>query len=66
MRYAISNVNKVVVPVNVNTKNSIYPVLEYKGFKKFATRAKAREYKRTRRYAQQYAIIDTVRQVVVR
>ena len=66
MRYAISNVAKVIVPNDVNTKNSIYPVIAYRGFKKFATREKAREYKRTRRYSQQYAIIDTVRQVVVR
>jgi hypothetical protein len=66
MRYAISNVKNVLVPNDANTTASTYPVLEYKGFKKLPTRALAREYKRTRRYAQRYVIVDTQRQMIVR
>jgi hypothetical protein len=66
MRYAISNVKNVLIPGEANTTASIYPVLKYKAFKLFPQRAKAREYKRTRRYSQQYVIVDTQRKMVVR
>lgn len=66
MRYAISNVKNVQIPFVVDTKQSAYPVIKYKGFKNFATRELAREYKRTRMYPQKYMIVDTARQMIVR
>jgi hypothetical protein len=66
MRYQISNAEKVLIPENANTTASAYPVISFRGFKLFATRAKAREYKRTRRYAQNYVIVDTQRNMIVR
>lgn len=65
-RFAISNINNITITRDANTTNSRYPVLDFVPFRKFATRAQARTYKRTRRDPQQYAIIDTVTKNVVR
>ena len=65
-RYAISNIDNVLVSVDANTTASRYPVVQFKAFRKFATREQARSYKRSRKNPQQYAIIDTSTGNVVR
>lgn len=65
-RYVISNKKHVDVPVDVDTKPSRYPVLAYKAFRKAHSRAKAREVKRSFKNPQQYSIIDTRTQEIVR
>lgn len=45
--FAISLRKNVLVSETANTKNGNYDVVSYKGFRKFPTRAAAREFKRT-------------------
>lgn len=65
-RFAISNINNVLIPTEASTTPSRYPVNSFTAFRKFATRAEARAYKRTRKNPQQYAIIDTATNNIVR
>lgn len=65
-RYAISKKSNVRVPSTVNTKNSIYPVLSFTGFRKFKTRDVAREYKRCLSTPSNYVIVDTQNMMAVR
>lgn len=46
MNYAISQTKNVRIPVDANTTNGNYPVLAFKAFRKFKTRAAARDFKR--------------------
>lgn len=66
MKYVISRKSNVLIPYEVDTKNSIYPVMEYKPFRKFKTRAAARSYKRSLAKPVNYVIVDTVANAVVR
>lgn len=65
-KYVIANKNSVIVPLDVNTKSSIYPVLSYKTFRRAATRDAARAIKQGFTRPQNYSIIDTVNNVIVR
>lgn len=63
-RWAISKTKNIIVPVDVNTKNSTYSVIAYKPYRKFTTRSEAREFKSTLPYRTN--IVDTFNNVVVR
>lgn len=65
-RYAISKIENVLIANDADTKASRYPVVEYVAFRRAATRDKARNYKRSRKNPQAYAIIDTATNNVVR
>lgn len=65
-KYAISKAHDVLVPANANTKNSIYPALQYKVLRRFDTRQLARQFKQSKKYPTNYAIINTATSQVVR
>lgn len=65
-RYVIANKNTVIVPEDVNTTPSRYPVLEYKRFRVAHSREKARAVKKSFKNPRQYAIIDTHNMEIVR
>ena len=66
MKFAISRKDNVLIPADASTTAGRYPVLGFKAFRKFATRDAARVYKQGLRNPQNYSIVDTVNQMVVR
>lgn len=66
MNYAIANKNTILINENANTTASRYGAVEFTAFRKFATRAAARNYKRTRKNPQQYSIIQLATSTIVR
>lgn len=65
-KWTISKMINVVTTALADTKHSRYPAVEYKGFRKFATRAAARAYKQSLKNPRQYAIINIPAGMVVR
>lgn len=65
MKYVISLTRNVRVPLDVNTKASSYPVVSYRGFRKFKSREQARAFKRTYQ-GSPVSIINVEKQQVVR
>lgn len=63
-RWAISKTKNVIVPLDVDTKNSTYPVIAFKPYRRFNTRAEARAFKSTLPYRTN--IVDIENSVVVR
>lgn len=64
-KYSISLAKNVRIPHEASTKNGSYPVLTYKAFRKFATRAEARTFKRSYT-GSPVVIVNTATQQVVR
>ena len=64
--WAVSKKSSTTVSSTANTAASRYPVVSYKPFRKFATRAAARDFKQTQNDPSRYYIIDTVQSAVVR
>lgn len=66
MNYAIANKNTILIDDNANTTKSRYGVVEFTAFRRFTSRAAARNYKRTRKNPQQYSIIQLATNTIVR
>jgi hypothetical protein len=66
MNYGIANKKSVLIADDANTTNSRYDAVTFTTFRKFATRAQARNYKRTRKNPKGYAIIQLATATVVR
>lgn len=64
--WAVSTKRSTMLANSADTKNSIYPVLAYKAFRKFTTRSAARNFKASLKNPQAYCIINTVNSTVVR
>lgn len=64
-KYSISLAKNVRIPHEASTKNGSYPVLSYKGFRKFDTRDQARAFKRSYT-GSPVVIVNTATQNIVR
>ena len=64
-KFAISLAKNVRIPHEASTDNGNYPVLSYKGFRKFATRDQARAFKRSYT-GSPVVIVNTATQQIVR
>jgi hypothetical protein len=66
MNYGIANKNTILINEDANTTKSRYGAVEFTTFRRFATRAAARNYKRTRKNPSQYSIIQLATNTIVR